>query len=617
MNNPRFSLAALALVAGAVFAPAPARAAEPALDRLVPADAVLVFALEDLPGLRERAARSAFGRAWADPDVARFVAPLRSHPEYLKLVERVKAETGHTSKELLAFATGDVLLTVPLSSLKFSRAESEGDVLLALEVGDNEAKIRELVSKPSEASDQGRARVESVEDYNGVSIHLSAPAASEPAAPADPAAAAPTPEPSPGKTFAWALHQGRWFLATDRTLVVGALDALASGGLPRPLAEAETYRAVVDRAGGRPDYVFLADFQSVYPAMASGLEAGRNPASPPNPLGIEPANILRALGVDALDVLSATGAVLPDGSTRGDLVLSYREARGLVNLLAYRDGPVARPDWVPASWINVSSQNFSVPDLYTELQSMLDRLSPVLAGMANGQIKAFERQLKIDFARDLIGNLGPSVLSGITPPAGSSAVNPPPYDEMEQFFAVSLADAGAFERALEALKARFLPPGAAGPLQTREYLGRKLHVFTPPAGSPANAKGFAYAIADGWLMVSLGSAAPLESALQGLHKPDPAASFWARADVRAALADAPSGAFSIQFADLRPLFASLCALAVKMQAAREPEAAPFVDAAALPSTEVFARHLSYVVTHGERRPGALVVETSTPAAPAP
>lgn len=617
MINFRVSSAALALFAGTVFPLGQAVAAEPALDRLVPADAALVFALEDMPALRERVARSAFGRAWADPDMERFIAPLRSHPEYLKLIEQVKTETGHTPEELLAFATGDVLLTVPLSSLNFSRADSGADVLLALEVGENESKIRELVAKPAETPAKDSARVESVEDYNGVAIHLSAPPAPEPAAPADPAMATPTPEPKPGKTFAWALHQGRWFLATDRALVTGALDALAAGGLARPLAEAETYRAVADRAGGRPDYLLLADFQSAYPALSASLEAGKDPSSPPNPLGIEPANILRALGVDALGVLSATGAVLSDGSTRGDLVMTYREARGLVNLLAYKDGPVARPDWVPASWINVSSQNFSLPDLYAELQAMLDRLSPVLAGMLNGQIKAQERQLKIDFARDFVGNLGTYVLSGIAMPVGASVSNPPPYDEMEQFFAVSLADAAAFERALEAVKARFIPPGSAGPLETREYLGRKLHVFTPPGGAPSASKGFAYAITDGWLMVSVGSAAPLESALQGLHKPDPAASFWARGDVRAALADAPAGAFSVQFADLRPLFASLCALAVKAQAAREPDAAPLVDAAAQPSTEVFARHLSHVVTIGERRPGALVIQTSTPAAPAP
>jgi hypothetical protein len=378
------------------------------------------------------------------------------------------------------------------------------------------------------------------------------------------------------------------------------------------LADSETYRSVVARSGGRPDCVFLVDFQSAFPALVAGLESGRDPSSRPNMLGVEPANVIRALGLDALGVLTAAATVQADGTTRADLVLTYREARGLVNLLAYRDGPVARPEWVPATWINVSSQNFSVPDLYAELQAMLDRISPVLAGMVNGQLKAQERQLNIDLARDLIGNLGTHVLSGIAPPAGSSGKTPPPYDEMEQFFAVSLADATAFERALETIMARFMPPGPAGPLENREYLGRKLHVFTPPAGSPASAKGFAYAITDGWLMFSIGSAAPLESALQGLHKPDPAASFWARSDVRAALADVPAGAFSVQFSDLRPLFAALCAQVVKVQAARDPEAAPLVDATAIPATEVFARHLSYAVTLGERRPGALIFNTVIP-----
>ena len=372
---------------------------------------------------------------------------------------------------------------------------------------------------------------------------------------------------------------------------------------------------MLDRAGGRPDYAFFADIQSVYPAIVAGIEASRDPAGQPNPMGIEPVNILKAFGLDVLGVVSSTGSIAADGSSASDVALTYGESRGVINLLAYRDGPVARPDWVPASWINVSSQNFSIPDLYAELEQILDRISPMVAGMAMGQIKAFDRQLNIDIKRDLIGNFGPSLLSGIALPAGSSASNPPPYDEMEQFFAVSLADAAAFERAIDAIKGRFLPADG-GPLQKREYLGRTLYVFTPPQGAPASAKGLAYAITDGWLLVSVGSASPLEAVLQRMNKPDATTSFWARADVRAALEPAPASAFSVQFADLPSLFSSLAALAVKAQAERDDDEAKLVDASAVPSTETFAKYLSHVMTLGERKADGIYLKSTTPAAPA-
>jgi hypothetical protein len=580
--------------AAALVLPSLAAAAEPALDRLVPGDAALVVALEDLPGLRQRFATSPFGRAWADEDVRRFLAPLYSNPGYLELVEQVKTETGHSPEELLGFATGDLLFTVPASSLVVGGGSPDGAAFLALEVGENEAKLREIVARQEARRKEEPGYAETTEGYNGVTLHLAKPDA----------------EDADAKGLVWALHEGRWFLASRRELVTGALDALAAGGLAEPLASAPGYRALLDRAEGRPDYLLHLDFQAVYPAFVAGFESA-TAAMAQNPYGIEPSAILRAFGLDALVAASASGRIAADGSTSGEFALSATEDRGIIRLLAYRDGPVARPDWVPASWINVSSQNFAFVDLYSELEGMLARISPLLAGMLTGQIQAFDRQLNIDLQRDFVGNLGPRVVSGIALPATDSGT--PSYDEAEQFFAISLADAAAFERTLEAIKARFLPPDG-GPLEKREYLGRTLHVFTPPPGGPAETQGFAYAVSDGWLLYCVGSAAPLEAVLQGMHRPEPSASFWARPEVRAALDTAPASAFSLQFAELPRLFASLCSLAVKAQAADE-EGDSLVDPAAAPGPEVFARYFSHAFTYGERRENGFYFKTSSPAAP--
>lgn len=596
----RLALASLSVVASAALP-----AAEPALDHLVPEEAALVLAVEDLPALRTRLAASPLGRVWEDEEVRKFVAPLRTNPDYLKLSEKLKTETGYSVEELLGLATGDILFTVPLSSLQFAKARLNADALLVLEVGENEAKLNELLARRRTGKD-GATPAETTEDYNGATLHILG---------ATPTGATEERAGEDAKSAIWAVHEGRAFLASSRELVTGALDAVAAGGHVRPLASAARYRAVVDRAGGRPDYVFLADLGSVYPLVVAGIEASADPARQPNAMGIEPLNVLKALGLDALGVVSSTGVIASDGSSTSDLVLTYDEPRGVLNLVAYRDGPVARPDWVPAGWTNVSSQNFSVPDLYAELERMLDRVSPMLAGMAMGQIKAFDRQMNIDLKRDLIGNFGTNIIGGLVPPVGSSATKPPPYDELEQFFAVSLADAAAFERTLDALKGRFLGPDG-GPLEKRDYLGRALHVFTPPAGAPDATKGFAYAIADGWLLVSIGSASPLEAVLQRMNKAESAGSFWARSDARAALADVPASAFSIQVADLPTVFASICALAVKAQAERGPDETPLVDASATPGAETFAKYLSYVVTHGERKADGFYIKSFTPAAPA-
>ncbi|MBC8008974.1 MAG: hypothetical protein H7067_02620 [Burkholderiales bacterium] len=595
MRFPRLVPLVLAAFASASFA----SAAEPALTRLVPADTAIVVALRDLPALRARFPESASGRAWADPEIARFFAPLSGHPEIAEMIEKVKAETGHTPAELFALATGDVLLTVPAGSLRFSGDNPGADVFLALEIGENEAKITELVAA-ARAKDAS-AGTASTEDYNGATIHTFTPASPAATPPGADAVSAPA------EPLVWSLHQGRWFLSTDRALVTAALDALAAGGLPESLATSSDYQKVLDRAGGGADVLAFLNWKAVYPALISAIEAARDPKEAPNPFGMEPVNIMKALGLDAIESFSVSAGTVGD-LDRVDAALTYTEARGVVNLLAYRDGPVARPDWVPAAWFNVSSQNFSVPEAYAELERILDRVSPMVAGMAQGQLKTFERQLGLDLKRDLIGNLGESFISGYALPAGADADNPPAHDQLDQFIGISLADAASFERSLETIKAKYLPPGDASPIKTRDYLGRKLHTFETAPG----ARGASYAITDGWLLLGIGSPASVESVVQLLNAPNPTASFWQRADVREALLSAPTGAFSIQHTELAPLLASLASTLVKVQEDQDDEEGRLVDPEAKPTREQLARYFKHSVSHGTRTSEGLFFHSEGP-----
>ena len=585
----RRRLRARLLALTALCAAWPLGAAEPALDRLVPADAALVVALNDLPALRRDWPESSVGRALADPQIARFFAPFTEHADVKKILAGVKQETGYGWDELLALASGDVLLTVPTAGITMSGPTPKAEGLLAIEVGENEAKLRDLL-----AAAQAREREAGVEhaseDYNGVTLHAEASSAG-----AEP------------EVF-WALHEGRWFIGTDRATVTAALDALAAGGLATGLASSPDYQKVIERSGGSADALFYLNWKAVYPALIAAIEAARDPAAQPNMLGIEPVNVMKALGLDAIEGLAFT-AVTRDDTDRVDGALTFSESRGLVALMAYRDGPVARPDWVPAAWFNVSSQNLSLADAYAELERILDLVSPMVAGMAQGQLKTFERQLGIELKRDIIGSLGTSFVSGYAVPAGADTDLPPPYDELDQLVAISLADAAAFERAVETIKGQFLPPGDASPLKKRDYLGRTLHTFE----NPADGRGITYAISDGWLLVGTGSPAAVEAVVQLMHAPKPEVSFWQRADVRAALADVPARAFSLQHSELAPLFASLAASVVKFQASQPEEKGRFVDPEAVPSRELLSRYFKHSVSHGERAADGLYFHAEGPA----
>jgi hypothetical protein len=563
-------------------------AAAPSLDRLVPADTAVVVSVRDLPALNARSADTSFMRAWTDPEIARFFAPLREHPKLTAFLAELKAETGLTLDEMGDLLTGDVLFAMP--KVDFDNA-GVPSLFLAFEVGENQSRIADLIATATAKTKATIAR----EDYNGVEL-VTTTASAEDA------------EEEPGSETFWALHEGRWLIGSNRAAVTDALDALAAGGLARPLAESPDYLRLLDRAPGTPEMLAHVNFRAIYPALIASVEAKRDPNAAPNMFGIEPVAVMKALGLDVIEGLSMV-ASHKEGTDYFSAALNYTEDRGIVRFLAYKDGPVAKPDWMPAAWFNVSSQNFSLADFYTEIETVLARVSPLLAGMAQGQVQAFERKLGINLKRDLFGSLGHSFISGFADPAGVNAEKATPYDELDQMIAISLADQAVFERALDAIKGAFLPPGAASPLQSREYLGRTIHSVASPM---PGAKSFCYAISDGWLLMGIGSAGTVESAIQLQVTPNSDLSFWRRADARAATDGAPKRAVSLQYTELPPLLASLAALFVKMQEAQGDDEARFVDPAAQPSRELLGRYFKHAAAYSVRTSEGLIIHSEGP-----
>lgn len=560
-------------------------AAAPALDRLVAGDAALVVGLRDVPTLRARLPETSWGKAWADPEVARFFAPLLAHPKLAAFRAESLARAGAAPEELFELLTGDVLLTMPAPSFTEKGAPL---MLLSIDVGQNQERVDALLQAEAAKLKGTLGR----EDHGAVALHLFTP---EGVAEGDGA-------------VAWAVHEGRVFVGSRREAVVSALDALAAGGLPNSLAESAGYTGLLARASGRAESVFMLNWQAVYPALLAALEAKRDPAAQPNMFGLEPVAVVKSLGLDAIQGISFVGSHADD-TDRLDGVIAYSEPRGLVRLLAYHDGPVARPDWMPASWFNVSSQNFSLSDFYATIEDTLMGASPLLAALAQGQLQAFEKRLGAELKRDVLDAVGVSWVSGYAWPAGTEP-GATGYEELDQFFAVSLIDAPAFERAVAAVRAAFFPEGGAFALSSREHLGATIHTITMPGAG----RGFSYAISEGWLLCGIGSAGTVESVLQLQREPKAESSFWRRPEVVAATAGAPERAFSVQYTELPPLLAAVARSLVNAQGEEGFGGKDILfDAAAVPGVEVFARYFKHVVGHGVRTDEGLVFRSEGPA----
>jgi hypothetical protein len=589
--------------------------AAPPLTNLVDNQTPLLVSIHDLPSLLKNWEQSPWAKTWNDEQMKKFLAPLRTQMKIAEWDEQAKNETGYTVGELLALAKGDALLAI--KNLDFAATDAQAKdapFLVAVELGDNTSKIESLIA---EAEKKQQGTTHEVEDFAGVSVHSSKQVGKE----------------GPNTTAVWAFVDGIGLLSPSKDTVIAAIDAVKRGGVDNPLGQSESFMRVRQRTSDA-QLVFYANAQVIVPVIQKAIAeksaaAGGNQA---NPLGIDPASLLSALGLDAINEIYFAGQIGAE-QTETYFGLNYTELRGILKMLAYRDGPPKLPSFVPVKAVSAGAGNFSLRDAYVALEETIENVSPVISGMFQGQIKNYNKQLGIDLKRDLIGSLGSEYAMANLRPASAPAEAAVPLTEMEQLYAISLENPTAFTSAIEALKRLFLGPQADQVLIKRDYLGSTIYSFKAPeveGRTRPGAKSFAYAITKNYLFVGIGSAAPVEAALQGLSGGQP--SLWDQPDVKRAFADVPANASSFQYEDTRVLIAALIETIVRTAPlfASTPPAAdaddedeskpkqvhpaakrdlPF-DLSAKPDAAVIGRYWSYAYGYGVRESNGLYAKST-------
>ncbi|MBC8040124.1 MAG: hypothetical protein H7Y06_06255 [Opitutaceae bacterium] len=586
------------------------------LVNLVDDQTFFAISVTDTPALLRGWDASPIAATWNDPQVAKFLAPTREQLKIDEWDDESKAATGLTVRELLALAEGEALIALP--AFAFSRIEQDAPppVLMALEVGGQGAKIEKILA---DSAVKNESKEES-EMFSGVKVTVHTvkekkSAASTPADDVPAGANAPAPDvedAAPPSIVAWAIVDGAWLMSNEKECLFAAINALQQGGHATGLGKSERFLRTRQRIGDAQALVYV-NLPAIYPLIKEGVAAAKAAAgAKPNVLGIDPEAVFDALGLDALGE-SYVALAMSETSTRLDFGLAYTEERGLLKLIAYQPGPTSQPDWVPAKWPSVSSVKFSLPKAYAGLEEIVEAVSPMLSGMAQGQIRAFNKKLGIDLVRDFIGSFGDDLVTAYSLPPGLEPGTVPPWTEMDQLVSISLVNEPALIKSLDALK-QLAGPAAAQMFTEREYLGQKLYTLNVPSGEgPKQARGFSYAIANRTLLVGIGSAATVESALQGMAAPKDV--YWQRADVKAALADLPADAVALQVQDLGLMMQSLVETAVQLQqqatanGTEGGEAKTYVDVDARPDNDVMTRYWGLAAGHAVRTPEGLFSTT--------
>lgn len=587
MTLPR-RLACLAFAVGCLSA-----AAATPLTRLASERAALIVSVHDVPAVVSQWEKSPWAKTWSDEQVKRYFAPLRAQMKIDQWDEQSKKETGYTVREMLAFATGDALLVVPdFDFLREPEGKGVPALLMAVDVGGNGRKIEELFAKAAKENDTP----DETAAFSGVTVHTIQPKK-------DAKDKTPT---------VWAITDGKWLISPSKEAVFGAIDAIKGGGVDNAWENSERYARLHKRVGDA-HFNLVVNVETIFPAFRDAIAAKNKPAAgqQQGPFAFDSNALLTALGLDTWREFYLS-VEMGDNATNMHAGLTYSEPKGLVKLAAYHDGPPEQPRFVSANWATVSTAKFSLKEAFAALEEILESFNPAISGMVQGQIRKINKDLNIDLKRDLIGSVGDTVVFASILPKEPAAAAAPGANNLQQVFAFSLQNPDTFSNAIDAFR-RSMGPQADTVFKTREYLGQKIVTYAPGGpGAQGAAKGVSYAIAKGYFLISVGSAAPLETALQGLTGDQP--SLWDKKEVKQAWSQLPANASAFQYQDVRAVLANVFqtlsqaasmmgsrAAAASVEEGAEDEApkpapAPAqvaVDPAAQPDPDTLAKYWDY------------------------
>lgn len=576
----------LGVVLASLFAPLAVVTAAPQLSRLVPATAPVVLHVRSIADLRAGWAGSSHARAWQDPEIRKFLAPLIASMNDGEegFAAELRKDTGMTPEEFFALFSGEAIFAIKDLGPISAGEDAAPRMFFAVDCGDSAGKVKALITAAAEKSrEEGETEVE--EEFQGETLHVTV--AEEDGARVE--------------KQAWALVSGVFMVGEPKVVLQEAIVAIKKGGVADPIADHPALAGLYRKS---PDthVVMHVGLDSIISMVVSMLEstAGQtddegNPTGPAAKLaqlGLTPQGLFHTLGLDALRSLDSS-VTFRERETVVEGDLAWTEQRGLLRLAAMGEPPVARPEFIPDSWVSAGVDNFSLPRAYTALMETLAEVSPAIHGMVRQQIMGMNAQLKIDLDRDVFGSFGDVMVSGYAVPADG----PSPDQPLDQFVGIALANPTAFQGAIDALIGA-TPLGQM--LQSREYLGETIRTVALPTG-----KSFSFAITRGYLLVVTGGPAMVESAIQGLRGDTPR-SFWKKPEAAKALAALPDGASSILVADMGRMLglvvdfvAQQAATAAAADAGSDEEGegkmnplASLVDPSARPSPETIAKYWS-------------------------
>jgi hypothetical protein len=578
MNNttrhrPVTGLSSIALLAAALLAGAPmsarAAAATP-LANLVGEDAPVVLLSYDSPRQWADWQAGPMRKAWDDPQIREFFAPLRDKLDAFN--QKTKERLGHDLTELFSWARGDALLAIPtLDGLAAKRP----NLLCVVEYGENIGKVEALLRSDA-CAELLKLQKRDTERYADATLHIDEFADAAAAGAGD-----------PGPRLVWLVDGGTLYCGTSRETVINALDAARAGGAAGAFGKSERLLRAGERLGGGAQFLMHVNLPPFYSLLDTFLKA--QAASPDNKAAtmVDFAGLGAILGLDALDSLFVASKYTADGveSVSG---LTWSEARGLLKLFTLGDGPAPRPAFLPPDSLTTAVARFDCAAAVAALEELVRRAVPMGFAYYQNALASLKQQQGIDLKRDVLDNLGDEFCFLQRKPAAGADMP----GAMEQTLIISLKDETVFRATLDKLLA---VTGAEERLfQKREYLGATIHTSAQPTGSP-----FSWTAASGRFILGTGTGSDAVAAiLQGMagHAP----SLWDDPGVARMMSDVPPDAIGLTVQDNARVISNALDLVVLIVASRETGKNAWINPDAKPDLETVQKYVGRGLSYNQR-----------------
>lgn len=321
----------------------------------------------------------------------------------------------------------------------------------------------------------------------------------------------------------YALVDGVVVLATPAERLRRVVESLVEGP-DAPMVESDAYLRSREESG-RGDFALYVNLERLLPPLLDVIypemvEGGLAMA------GVTEQTLADALGLEELQFLYCDLDLSEDG-VMAYSGLVYREKRGLLEMIAYSDGDLPSPNYVPETVASTSVSRFDISEMLAALEGTLRVASPTMMPLFDMQLMQVKQSAGVDLRSGLLDNFGGEFVSLTQLPDAQDA-EPEAMLDGEQVVALRIKDSQALSDALSALMD--LVPMVKPMLTTQEFEGTTIYSMSDASGVDP-AEQFSYAITRDQLLICVGRIGLLQTVLSNMHQTK--GGFWELASTEA------------------------------------------------------------------------------------